>query len=486
MALMSNDGALGDDELREIEGSTVDIKSAYRLVPLSAEARPLHFFRFLDPHKPIPQYVLDGGQPREEDMVWFGKTVLPFGWTESVSAWCRVSEAVKALHLWQECPVQATRVPLAADGSRQDAASIYIDDAGLYALLGLGHLAQDRYLELLVALRIPASETKLKEEGGVSQLLKMLGVEFDFAQRELRLTPERLATLKRRLADMRGRNHCPREEFESVVGVLSFCASCVQGGRTFMRALYREQARGRRRGRRGRTVRITRGVKVALSWWLKFMDEYNGVSLILDSYETDVSEAGIYPDASLEGFGATFVRPDGTAEYLYGRWDQILPGIDTSQETGEWHVSEFEALALLVCMHQWGAHFGGKRIIGRSDNESTVTAVNSMRCSDAGMHTCVQELWYTKMVHSFDLRLRHIRTEHNVLGDCPSRWTRADGSRDPRYEAEYFAFAESVFGLTPDVMTEVVPTLDVRGMLQRMRKSHRGRRHRLNGGGAEA
>ena len=478
MGLMSKDGELGADELRAVEGSTVDADAAYRQLPLAKDARALHVFMFLDPDKPIPAYVLAGGQPREEDMVYWVKQVMPFGWRLSVDYYVRLSKALKALHLWDECPPLRHRVPLAEDGSKQHASTVYVDDAGLYALEGLGQLAQDRYLELLAFLRIPVSEDKLRREGGVTKLLHMLGVIFDFANREMKLSQARLEGLLRRVREMRDKSYCTREEFDALVGALSFCASCVAGGagRTFMRALYNLQ----RGNKRGKWVRLTRDAKVSYSWWLRYCAQYNGVSLMLDDYFTEATELGVFADASLEGFGACWVKADGTAEYFGGRWDEVFPGIDTSQATGEWHVSELEALVQLMVCHEWGANFAGKRIVIRCDNDSAVTAINNMRCADPGMHTAVAELWYTKMVHSFDVRCKHVKTAANVLGDCPSRWTRADGTRDPKYVGEFFDFARSVFGLEAEAMTEVAPSFDTLGMLRRMKKAHRGKVHRLN------
>ena len=85
----------------------------------------------------------------------------------------------------------------------------------------------------------------------------------------------------------------------------------------------------------------------------------------------------------------------------------------------------------------------------------------------------------------FKLGSEHIRTHANVLADNPSRWTRADGSRDPKYEAEFFDFAKMYFYLEPSDMSEVQPAFDTLGMLRRMTKAHRGKTHRLNIKGGE-
>ena len=443
----------------------------------------------MDPDRPIPRYVLDGAQPRDEDCVFFVKTVMPFGWRLSVDYWVRLSKALKALHLWDECPPLANRVPRGPDGERLHDAGVYVDDTGVFAVEGFGQLAQDRFLELCALLRIPVSETKLAAEGAVGTELAMLGVIFDFVNEELRLSPERLATVKRRVAEMRDKSYCSREEYDSLVGVLSFCASCVPGGRTFMHSLYKAQwsgtARQRKRRGSGGLIRLRRGVKTDLAWWLRFIDEYNGASMMVEDFASSAEELGLFTDASLEGFGACFVFEDGTAEYFGGLWSDVLPGIDTSQETGEWHISELEQLSVLMAVHQWRSELAQRRVVMRCDNESAVTAINRGYASDPGMHACVRELWLQGALGGFKLGAKHVTTDNNVLADNPSRWTRADGSRDPKYEAEFFDFAKAYFGLEPSDLTEVRPAFDTLGMLRRMRKAHRGKVHRLNaeGGG---
>jgi hypothetical protein len=476
MALSTNDGQLRDGARRPIEGSTVDIKSAYRNVPIARADRRLHYFRFLDIDKPIPDYVLRGDQPRDEDLVYYEKQVLPFGWRSSVDYFVRLSKALKSLHLWDDTPGLGARVPRAADGSRQHDASVYIDDAGLYALRGLGELAQQRYIELCTLLGIPVAMDKLEEEGQVGPVFAMLGRVWDFEHEELRLSEKRLEILKRRCAEMRDKAYCTRAEYDSLVGVLGFCAESVARGRTFMRRLYAAQRR------RGRYVRLNRGLKADLSWWLKFVDQFNGVSLLLNDYPELLP---LFVDASLEGFGATFVKPDGSAEVLSGRWDEVLPGIDTSQESKLWHITELESVAFLTAVHQWRAHFARKRFAGHVDNEAAVTAINSGACKDPGMMCVIRDLFFEQAAGSFLAHAQHIDTASNRGGDCPSRFNLADGSRDAAAEEELFRWLEAKFGVPRSRVTEVAPALDIAALLARMQKAHRLQRSRGDAGGGD-
>ena len=85
MDLKSAGGTLSGPAKRRITGCVADIAAAYRNLPVAAADRRLHVFRFLDPTKPIPQYVIDGEQPRDEDCAFFVKQVLPFGWRQSAT-----------------------------------------------------------------------------------------------------------------------------------------------------------------------------------------------------------------------------------------------------------------------------------------------------------------------------------------------------------------------------------------------------------------
>ena len=402
MALKTDGGRLSGAAKREVQGSTIDIANAYRNVPLKREHRRLFCFRWLDVTKPVPQYVLDGGQPREADLVWYRKCVLPFGWISSVDYWVRLSKAVKALHMWDNCPGVTARVPRKQrpDGSwaPQHASAVYVDDSGLFGVVdddgfNWADVSQARYIELCGMVGIPISIEKLKAEGAVSDVVAMLGVLMDCDREELRLSPARLEKLAAQCREVQGKAYVSRKELRSLVGVLSFAASCAPAGRTFMRRLYDAQKR------KGKFCRINRGLKVDLNWWIKFVladGGWHGASMLVEEYATTAEELGLFTDASLEGFGATFVLPDGTCEYFSGRWCDVLPGIDTSQETGEWHISELELLVVHMAMLQWSSHLTQRRVLTRCDNESAVHAINSGRARDPAMSLLLRELWFVK------------------------------------------------------------------------------------------
>jgi len=472
LRLKTDGGRLQGAQKRRVEGSAVDVKNAYRNVPIRHDHRRLFCFRFLDVTKPIPAYVLAGGQPREEDLVIYRKTTMPFGWISSVDYWVRISKALKAVHLWDDAPGLSHHIPRIG-GRQQHGASQYIDDLGSFAVEGWGETAQARYIELCEMLGVPISQEKLDAEGDVGDVVALLGVLVDCGAEQLRLTPARLANLAARCREVQGKAYVSKKELRNLVGVLSFAASCAPAGRTFMRRLYDAQSR------KGNFCRINRGLKCDLAWHLKFVLEdggWHGASMMIEDFESRAEAIGLYTDASLEGFGASFVLPDGTVEVFSGRWEDVMPGIDTSQETGEWHISELELLVVLLAAIQWRERLAQRRVVMRCDNEAAVTSLNSGKARDGSMSMLLRELWFVKARNSFELRSKHIKTHDNVLGDAPSRWTRTDGTRDAEAEAEFYAYLKTHYGLAPGAVREVELKADVRALLRRMIRAHAAKR----------
>ena len=236
------------------------------------------------------------------------------------------------------------------------------------------------------------------------------------------------------------------------MGVLCFASKCSPASRTFMRTMFRALRR------KGKFVRLNRGIKADLAWWLKFWSEFNGVSLTLDE---EFTELRFFTDASFLGFGACFDTPDGP-QFFCGRWTDFgLPPPEELEASG-WHISELEMLAVAMAAETWGHYLARRKGVIRVDNEASVHTINNGRCHDGGMMVVMRELFHIAAKHSFMLRCRHIGTKDNVLADAPSR---------DDLEA-FYAFAKAEFGWERADITRVECTLDVRAVIERMERAH--------------
>lgn len=181
--------ALGRTDKRDVEMYKLDEYQAYRQHPIERKSRRLFYFRFLNVDKPIPKYVLEGQPVREEDLVWYEKQVLPFGFTRSVEWYVRFSKAIKALVLWEGTPHLKTFVPC-----DRHALARYIDDTLGICLAGWGDRSKARHLELYQLLQFSVSQEKLLSEGSVSTWKEFLGVILDGVSEEKRLSAHRVKT----------------------------------------------------------------------------------------------------------------------------------------------------------------------------------------------------------------------------------------------------------------------------------------------------
>jgi len=432
-----------------VEMAKCDEANAYRQWPICEEGRRHFMFRFLDVTKPLPEAVARGErQPREDEMVYYSKNVLPFGWVRSVEWYHRVSLALKGLHLSPLTPGLEIHLPSEVyDTSR------YVDDTLIMALKGWGERAKARYYEVCARYNIEVAWDKDKTDGVVELIKDYLGVQFSSEAEELSIGPERVAEGLRRLAEIKGKSYATRKEFQSLVGVLSFAAQCSEAGPTFLRRCWDALKR------KGRFVRLNRSIRLDLQFWERlWADGYNGKHMLLEEQWTQADVLRFWTDASLDGYGAVYETPDGP-EFFYGKWSDF--GLD--MKDGSWHISEAEMAVVSMAAATWGHHLGGRRVVTRCDNDACVQSINRGRCKDPGMMVGLRELFFAMAKHSFSMRSLHIGTKDNVLSDAASRddWPR------------FYEFAESEFGWSREMMREVSPGLDVGDFLRRMQKSHR-------------
>ena len=124
-----------------------------------------------------------------------------------------------------------------------------------------------------------------------------LGIEIDSVEMVLRLPEAKVNKLNTQLDRFIEADRISKVDLESLGGLLSHCAHLVRGGRTFCRRLYNLYKEVCSKGYK--TVKIPDVVKADLRWWRVFCKTFNGVSPInnMDYPDPMVS------DASFKGFG---------------------------------------------------------------------------------------------------------------------------------------------------------------------------------------
>ena len=264
-------------------------------------------------------------------------------------------------------------------------------------------------------------------------VMTFLGISADTVKMLLTLTPERLEEIRKELELWRHRDAANKRDLQSLVGKLNFAASTVRSGRLFFSRILSFMNMLPKHGVR----RFDADVRKDIDWWLKFMAEYDGVSIIHE-LEWKPVDLVMSSDACKDGIGGFCA-----GEYYHCKVPQhILDMQDV-------HINELECLALLICLKIWGSRCGGLNILMHCDNTSTVEVVNAGKGRNKFTQSCLREIAFLAGKHSFQVKVEYTPGMDNRLADRLSRW-----HLDPVFAEEFFAEVSSQF--QPEAIKQVL------------------------------
>ena len=259
-----------EDALRDIQAlgrgtlmAKVDIKKAYRMVPVHPADRPLLGMQW-------------GGH-------LFLDAALPFGLRSAPKIFTAVADAAE----WMACaegtglrsaPKIFTAVADAAEwmACAEGVPYIqhYLDDFIILGHPGSPECQQsvDRLLGLFDRLGIPVAPDKPE---GPPTTLTFLGIKIDTMALEVRLPAAKLCTLQEMVQEWQGRKSCSRSDLESLLGSLVHACCVVKEGKTFLRRLFELLSVAKRAHHH---LRLNAGALSDLCWWQAFLIPLNQAS----------------------------------------------------------------------------------------------------------------------------------------------------------------------------------------------------------------
>ena len=349
----------------------VDVKSAYRVVPVHPDDRWLLGIK------------------------WEGSlyvdTTLPFGLRSAPKIFSAIADAVEWI-------VKQAGVRFVIH---------YLDDflligtpdtdeceKGMRTLLGVFH-----------RLGLPVAEGKLE---GPDVRLTFLGFEVDSCAMELRLPEDKLREVQSLIQRWQGRKSCLRNELESLVGKLSHATKVVQPGKTFMRRMY-ELLKGTRQSHHH--VRLNAVFRADLMWCARFVEDWNGVSML---YEYGLHEAQVYFFTDVSG-------GFGCGALWQSRWFQLqwsLVHEEFYRPLREESITLKELLPVVLAAALWGPDWRDLSVVVRCDNQGAVAIVNSGYTQLMHLARC---LFFIRAIYRFTLRAVYVPGTENGLADAISR-----------------------------------------------------------------
>ena len=343
----------------------IDIKSAYRLVPVSPLDRPLLGITWRG------QYYIDARLP-------FGLRSAPkiFNAIADVLEWCFRHEGVALV-------------------------DHYLDDFIILGPPNCENCARDLRIirEVSTALGIPLAEEKCE---GPCTVLTFLGIQIDTVRMSLSLPAEKLDRIQRELERWSSRKSCRRRELESLLGLLHHAARVVKPGRSFLHRLT-SLLKGRRR--EAQYIRLNAEARADIMWWLVFAKVWNGISLC--------------PRLSPQ----VFVTSDASGSWGCGafsgsEWFQVC----WTPQLGLYEQIAFkELLPIVLSVMTWGHKWRGFSLHCSCDNEAVVHVVASRYSGNSSIMHLLRCLFFFEAHYDMHISASHISGHTNTLADNLSR-----------------------------------------------------------------
>ena len=347
----------------------IDIKHAYRLLPVRREDWPLLV------------YYWQG--------FYYVDLVLPFGGRSSASLFTSFADLV--------CWVLNEKFDLLIIHYSDDFLMFSRNDL-MTALYHLKRLKTAfRYLD------IPVADDKLV---GPATNLPYLGIEIDTISFTISIPDEKVNDLMEQMPWWCGRRTCTLKELQSLNGKLNFFSKAIQPGRMFTRRLIDLTCSVKKPNHH---ITINKDAREDIHWWCDLLNFHNRSSFIPDPrkiYSTDIM---LFTDAArFKGLGA-----------IYGsRWIQSTWPPHLYQED----INFLELFAILAAARTWGHEWAGRRIVFVTDNKPITQIWDSGTTPTPTIMQLVRKLYLYAAISHFSISFKHIFTYENAVADALSRF----------------------------------------------------------------
>jgi hypothetical protein len=254
---------------------------------------------------------------------------------------------------------------------------------------------------------------------GPTTRIVFLGIQIDSEAMSISLDQERVASITTLLENWQQRVTCSLQQLQSLVGILSFAACVVAHGRTFiqqLRTLMQEHT-GTNDNRDEAAISITDECREDIEWWLRFMQQWNGISLLWEQeWLADDNIIQPHTDACTEGYGAVCGR-----QWFHGEWTEEQQRWSEEGTHDRESMPFKELYALVTAAATWGNLWTRKRITFRTDCLPAAMAVTKGTSTSRRMMQLIRFLHYNAAQHHYQYRVIHIAGVHNVIADELSR-----------------------------------------------------------------
>ena len=238
--------------------------------------------------------------------------------------------------------------------------------------------------------------------------LELLGIIIDSELMQVRISKERLKDCVDELNEWQNRKICTKRQLLSLIGRLMFVSRVVRSGRTFVRRLIELSKKVKHLHYK---VKLNKDAQQDILWWIKYLPNWNGISVIPDQKCISNTQLQLWTDASDVGYGAYF---DG--EWIQERF------IGKKKQLAINSINWRELYAIVKAAATWGHLFVGKSVCFHCDNMSIVNILQKGTSKCPCIMKLVRALFYIGAKYDFVCTAVFIRGTSNGIADALSRF----------------------------------------------------------------
>lgn len=309
----------------------------------------------------------------------------------------------------------------------------YVDD--IICILAPNQIWAERtFKNLTEFLAFGGLLEKEEKRSKVSAQMEVIGVQYDAERMVMDITPTRKAKIRRKLCKGLERVSVERDDYESLIGQLSYVGQMAWPGLAFLRRMRaRVLAVIREKGRGDDIVFLEDWELKDWKWWIMFLDSVTEVD-ILERWNSEPIEDTIYVDGATNGSREKGWNP-AVGVWWKGHYiSKPIPArfrADFSLRPGaprkDFAIPHFEMLSIVVAFHNLREYMmRGTKMMLMTDNKHCEAAIINKGSDDDFLMDAVRWLMMFAVDMNMRIYVQYVNTHDNKEADWLSRFRLSD------------------------------------------------------------
>ena len=265
----------------------------------------------------------------------------------------------------------------------------------------------DTFVKICKQLGVPLADEKTV---GPTTFMEYLGLTINTHNMTVQIPDAKLKDLMIQIKAIAFAKKVTLKQLQSLCGILAFCTRAIPAGRAFTRRLYMATSKAKKPHH---FIRVTKQMFDDLMVWKLFLENFNGVSYILDDEWLSNSDIQLYTD-SAGGEGK------GCGCYFNGKWCFLQWPEGFTVEILK-DITFLEIIPIALAIYLWHDLFFKKKIAFYVDNLAVVTVLNVRSSKSKRVMNLLRLIVYWSMLGNFHIKSFHIPSAVNAVANAISR-----------------------------------------------------------------